>query len=162
MPLPSLEQRACLSFQPGVYLLIFCIRCMQAFIPFPPSWWNAPVMDSGQEGQMGHLLDILLLPKHNQRENNWKEADNNSLLIIQQGHLGLRCRVPVKYIWKLNSIFKKFMFTHGTWFTRSVRLQSYKPPRRRHERPKINSLCIMTSFTFKIKSPQSWCHLITN
>lgn len=162
MPLPSLERRACLSFQPEVYLLIFCMRCLQAFIPFPLSWWNAPVMGSGKEGQMGHLLDILLLSKHNQKENNWKEADNNSLLIIQQGQLGLRCRVPVKYIWKLSSIFKKFMFTRWTRFTRSVRLQSYKPPRRRYERPKINSLCIMANFTFKIKSPQSGCHLITN
>ena len=40
------------------------------FHPRPLSWWNAPVMGSGKEGQMGHLLDILLLSKYNQKENN--------------------------------------------------------------------------------------------
>lgn len=55
---------------------------------------------------MGHLLNTLILSINNQKENNAKKTDNDSLLVIAQGHLGIRCRVQAQYIWKLNRILK--------------------------------------------------------
>lgn len=102
---------------------------------------------------MGHLLNTLILSINNQKESNAKKTDNDSLLVIAQGHLGIRCRVQAQYIWKLNRILK--VCVHVLDIVHMFRDTSeLSASRRPWQRPKIIPFCILGSFALKIKSSQ--------
>lgn len=77
---------------------------------------------------MGHLLNTLILSSNNQKENNAKKTDHDSLLIIAQGHLGIRCRVQAQYIWKRSRILKSLCLCvrHSSYVQRDLRTVSLK------------------------------------
>lgn len=103
---------------------------------------------------MGHWLDILILSSYNQKEKNGEKTGDDSLLITEQSHVGIRCPVQAQYIWRLSRIQKKAcVYVLGIVHMFSGASEA-SASGRHWERPKIILFCTLGSLVLKIKPSQ--------